>query len=196
MAWLLIPSDEQKSRIVRANSTSEHKQQLTGDVMKETPQEYAQRITATIGSIDPLQQLAETPERLDRALSRFSRDQLRKRPAPEKWSPAEIAIHLSEVEMVVGVRVRLVVGTNGIAIQGFDQDAWATRYDKADLATALAAFHALRSANLAFYRSLTTEQWEQYGMHSERGKETARRIVQLCAGHDINHLRQLETMPV
>lgn len=163
--------------------------------MAETPQQYAQRITETIGSIQPLQQLAETPERLTRALARFSPAKLRHRPAPGKWSPAEIAIHLSETEMVIGVRVRLVVGMNGIAIQGFDQDAWATRYTKADFDTCLASFKALRAANLDFYRSLSDEEWEHYGMHSERGRETARRIVQLCAGHDINHLRQLETMP-
>jgi hypothetical protein len=162
--------------------------------MADTAQEYVQRIINTIGSTDPLQSLAEAPGRLSAVLARFSSEQLRKRPAPGKWSPAEIAIHMSEVEMVVGVRVRLVVGTNGIGIQGFDQDAWATRYEHADLGTALASFNALRAANLALYRSLTPEQWEHYGMHSERGKESARRIVLLCAGHDINHLRQLEAL--
>ncbi|ABF41165.1 hypothetical protein Acid345_2164 [Candidatus Koribacter versatilis Ellin345] len=163
--------------------------------MAETAQEYVQRIIATLGDIDPLQSLAETPGKLDRILSSFPEEQIRRRPAPGKWSPAEIAIHLSEVEMVVGVRVRLVIGTNGIAIQGFDQDSWATRYGHTDLDIALEAFRALRAANVAFYRSLSPEQWEQYGMHSERGKETARRIVELCAGHDINHLRQIEAIP-
>lgn len=162
--------------------------------MPETAHQYVQRIMTTIGSSDPLQVLAETPERLSKELAKFSPQQLRKRLAPGKWSASEIAIHLSEVEMVVGVRVRLVVGNNGIAIQGFDQDAWAERYDKTDLDTALDAFGALRAANLAMYRALAPEQWEHYGMHSERGKETTRRIVQMCAGHDINHLRQLEAM--
>lgn len=162
--------------------------------MAETAQEYVQRIVTNLGSTDPLQQLAETPERLNRALKKFSPEGLRKRPAPGKWSPAEIAIHLSEVEMMVGVRVRLVVGSSGTAIQGFDQDAWAKRYQHTDLAPALAAFYALRTANLAMYRSLTPEEWEHYGIHSERGKETARKIVLLCAGHDINHLQQIEAM--
>lgn len=160
--------------------------------MPETPQQYVQRILTMLGSTDPVQVLAETPSRLPQVLAKFSPEAMRKRPAPNKWSPAEIVVHLSEVEMVVGVRVRLVVGTNGIAIQGFDQDAWATRYDRADVDTALAAFKALRAANVAMYRALTPEQWEHYGLHSERGKESAHRIVQLCAGHDLNHLRQLE----
>jgi hypothetical protein len=104
--------------------------------MAETTQEYVQRILNTIGSRDPLQVLGETPQQLSAQLARFTPERLRQRPAPGKWSPAEIAIHLSEVEMVVGVRVRLVVGTNGIGIQGFDQDAWAARYRETDLAIA------------------------------------------------------------
>jgi hypothetical protein len=162
--------------------------------MAETPQEYAGRILNTLGSRDPLDVLQETPQLLSCLMAKFSAEQVKKRPAPGKWSPMEIAVHLSEVEMMVGVRVRLVLGANGIGIQGFDQAAWAARYDHADLGTSLAAFYALRAANLTLYRSLTPEQWEHFGMHSERGRETARRVVQLCAGHDINHLRQLEAM--
>lgn len=162
--------------------------------MAETAQQYVQRILTNLGDTDPLAILAQTPHKLDTVLARIPAAQLRERPAPGKWSPAEIAIHLSEVEMVVSVRVRLVVGSNGASIQGFDQDAWATRYRDTDLDLALASFRALRAANLAFYRSLTNEQWEHYGMHSERGKETARRIVELCAGHDLNHLGQLEAI--
>jgi len=162
--------------------------------MAETHQAYVQRILGTLGTTDPLEVLAATPAKLDSALARFRREQLRTRPAPGKWSAAEIAIHLSEVEMMIGVRVRLVVGQDGVAIQGYDQDAWAARYGNVDLDLALQAFKALRAANLAFYRSLTEEQWEHYGMHSERGKETARRIVELCAGHDLNHLKQIEAL--
>lgn len=160
--------------------------------MSETVQDYIQRILTTLGGRDPVDVLSETPGRLAPIVNSFSPEHLRKRPAPGKWSAAEIVIHLSEVEIAVGWRVRLVVGQNGVAIQGFDQDAWATRYDTADVDTALAVFHALRTANLALYRSLTPVQWEHYGMHSERGKETARRIVEMCAGHDLNHLKQLE----
>jgi hypothetical protein len=160
--------------------------------MAEAVQDYVQRILTTLGGKDPVEVLAATPARLTAVLAKFSPAQLRKRPAPAKWSPAEIVIHLSEVEIAVGWRTRLVVGQNGVPIQGFDQDAWATRYATADLDTALAVFHALRTANLALYRSLTPEQWEHYGMHSERGKETARRIVEMSAGHDLNHLKQLE----
>jgi hypothetical protein len=41
-------------------------------------------------------------------------------------------------------------------------------------------------------KSLTPEQWKQYGMHSERGEETIEHIVRMTAGHDVNHLQQIE----
>jgi hypothetical protein len=40
--------------------------------------------------------------------------------------------------------------------------------------------------------SLTPDQWTQYGVHSERGQETVEQIVRMTAGHDINHLQQIE----
>jgi len=50
----------------------------------------------------------------------------------------------------------------------------------------------LREANLALLESLTPEQWKHYGMHSERGQEAIELIVRMAAGHDINHLQQIE----
>ena len=50
----------------------------------------------------------------------------------------------------------------------------------------------VREANLALLKSLTPEQWKQYGMHSERGQETIDHIVRMTTGHDMNHLQQIE----
>jgi hypothetical protein len=33
-------------------------------------------------------------------------------------------------------------------------------------------------------------------VHSERGEESIERIVQMMAGHDINHVRQIEAILV
>ena len=59
---------------------------------------------------------------------------LRRRPAPDKWSVVEILAHLADTEIVGGFRVRMILGTPGTPIQGFNQDAWVTsgHYDKRD----------------------------------------------------------------
>ena len=41
-------------------------------------------------------------------------------------------------------------------------------------------------------KTLTPEQWKQFGTHSERGQESIERIVQMVAGHDLNHIQQIE----
>ena len=53
-------------------------------------------------------------------------------------------------------------------------------------------FRVLREANLALLESLKPGDWNQYGMHSERGKESIEHIVRMFAGHDVNHLQQIE----
>jgi len=162
--------------------------------MPETAQQYTQRILGYVEGQEPLKVLAASPKKLERLVGRVSAAKARKKPAPDKWSIAEVAAHLADVEIVIGWRVRSVLGAPGTPIQAYDQDAWAAagQYSKRNPRESVAFFKAVRAANLALYKSLTPEQWKQYGMHSERGQESVERIVQMVAGHDLNHLQQIE----
>jgi hypothetical protein len=162
--------------------------------MQETPQQYAQRILGNVAEQEPLKVQAATPKKIERLLARASASKLRKRPAPDKWSVAEILAHLADVEIVVGWRVRLILGAPGTSIQAFDQNSWveACHYDKRSPRDSLAQLRVVRAANLALYKSLLPEQWKHYGMHSERGQESVEHIVRMIAGHDLNHLQQIE----
>jgi len=50
--------------------------------------------------------------------------------------------------------------------------------------------NALFAANASDAQMQTL--WDNYGMHQERGKETITHIVRMHAGHDLNHLGQVE----
>ncbi len=162
--------------------------------MKETPQQYTQRILGYVEGKEPLVVQAATAERLDRLVNGLSTSELRKRPAPEKWSVSEIVAHLDDAEIVTGFRMRLILGMPGAPIAAYDQDSWVTsgHYEKRDPRKSVEQFRVLREANLALLESLTPEQWKHYGMHSERGQETIEGIVRMAGGHDINHLQQIE----
>lgn len=162
--------------------------------MTETPQQYISRIIAQLHDQDPLAVLEASPGKLAALVAGKSESELRRKPALGKWSMAEIIVHLAETEIAVGYRIRMVISVNGTPIQAFDQDAWAVRYPGMPVEPALELFRVLRSANLALLRSLSPEQWEQFGMHAERGKETLRHISRLAAGHDINHLLQVQAL--
>jgi hypothetical protein len=162
--------------------------------MSETPQQYTQRMLANAQGQDPIKLQSATPKKLDRLIRGVSTAKLRKRPAPDKWSVAVILAHLADVEIVVGWRMRSILGSPGTPIQAFDQDAWVTagHYEKRDPRKAVAQHRVAREANLDLLKSLTPDQWKHFGMHSERGQESIEHIARMIAGHDVNHLQQIE----
>jgi hypothetical protein len=162
--------------------------------MTETPQQYTQRIIAHAEGKQPVAVQAATAKKLERSIKGVSTSKLRKRPAPNKWSVSEIAAHLADAEVAIGWRLRLILGAPGTPVTAFDQDAWVTslHYEKRDPRKSVEQFRVAREANLALLKSLTPEQWKHYGMHAERGQETIEHIVRLIAGHDLNHLQQVE----
>src|SRR5580698_1811146 len=162
--------------------------------MQETPQQYIQRILGFVDGKDPLQVQRDTPKKLQKLIKPLTKKQLTQRPEPGKWSIAEVLAHLADAELVGGWRMRLILGNNGVSLQPFDQDVWAETfaYAKRDPAASLETFRVLRENNLALLKALPKNLWENYGMHSERGKETLAHIVRMFAGHDLNHLAQVE----
>jgi len=162
--------------------------------MSETAQQYIQRIMAHSEGKQPVAVQGATAKKLERAIKGVPTSKLRKRPAPNKWSVNEIAAHLADAEVAIGWRLRLILGAPGTPIEAFDQDAWVTslHYEKRDPRKSVEQFRVLREANLALLKSLAPEQWKHYGMHSERGQETIEHIVRLIAGHDLNHLQQID----
>lgn len=53
---------------------------------------------------------------------------------------------------------------------------------------------ASRRWNLSLLRGLSEKDLEREAYHPERGPETLGTIVRLLAGHDLNHLAQLERL--
>jgi len=162
--------------------------------MPETPQEYTKRILGNLNGQEPLTILVATPARLAELTRGEPANVLARNPAPGKWSVTEILAHPADVEMVIGYRIRMILSKPGTAIQAFDQDEWAklSQYVSIPAAQSLERQRVQRESNLTLLKALRPEQWEHHGMHAERGKETVSRVVEMTAGHDINHLRQIE----
>ena len=162
--------------------------------MNETPQQYTHRILGYTDGKQALAVQAATAGKLEILIDGVSVDRLRRRPAPDQWSVSEILAHLADGEIVGGYRLRVILGSPGAPIAAFDQDNWVTsgHYDKRDPLKSLEQFRVLREGNLALLESLEPVQWRHYGVHSERGEESIEHLVHMFAGHDINHLQQIE----
>jgi len=166
--------------------------------MTETQEQYKARILGYVGARDPMHMLAVAPVTIERLLEGASDETLSRTPAPGKWSVREILAHLADDELVGAYRIRMILSAPGTDIQAFDQDVWAAtgRYASRDAATSLALFRMLRETNLALLRQLSPEEWDRFGMHAERGRESVRDVARYFAGHDVNHIRQIEAIVI
>ena len=163
--------------------------------MKETFEQYSARLLSLSAGRDGLEILASTPARIGRAIAGLDDAALRQAPAG-RWSIAQIVAHLADSEIVIAWRIRQILATPGTPLQPFDQNDWARvqRYEEIDAYASLGLFTAVRAAQMRLLRSLTDEELDRYGMHAERGRESIRHLIGLEAGHDLNHLAQIEQL--
>ena len=101
-----------------------------------------------------------------------------------------------DAEIVAGWRVRLTLGHDGAPLQPFDQEVWADafRYEDTDVHESLATFSATRASLLSLLSRVEPGRLMHHGMHAERGVETIDHLIRLYAGHDLNHLAQIERL--
>jgi tRNA-binding EMAP/Myf-like protein len=161
----------------------------------ETPLEYRDRLLSLVEG-DAWSTLESTASRLRSLVLGRPLDVLKRQPAPGRWSVAEILAHLADAEIVAAWRFRTVLATDGVPLQAFDQDTWASafKYAEADPVLSLELFDALRRGTVALLRRVDRGRYRHAGQHAERGPESVEHLIRLYAGHDVNHLRQIDAL--
>jgi uncharacterized damage-inducible protein DinB len=147
-----------------------------------------------LGDRDPIQVIGSTPGRLASLFETLGAEGSERALAPGKWSAREILCHLADCEMVFAFRLRQALAEDNHVIQPFDQEKWAATYSGYEIADALAVFSTARQWNVAFLKSVPAEAHSKKLNHPERGDMTFRVVIETMAGHDLNHLAQIETI--
>ena len=126
------------------------------------------------------------------ALTGATDEELDTRPAPNKWSTREIVHHLADSEMTAAVRLRLLLAVDNPQIVGFDQDEFARRlhYDRPHEAS-VEAFKSARRATAEILERLTDAEWSRGGTHSEHGRYTVERWLEIYSTHAHKHAEQI-----
>ena len=156
-------------------------------------QAYREKMFSLLGERNPLDVMAETASALAEIVSRHPAAVLRTRPFEGKWTPNEIIGHLTDSEWVYGYRLRLILCEDDPTIQGTKQDSWvaALQYNEREPSELLEIFRTLRKLNLDEWKRRSTADLERAGQHNERGTESLGVMLRLVAGHDLNHLGQI-----
>lgn len=147
-----------------------------------------------LGDRDPREVIAGTAARLRATAAALGQEGLEYHPAPGKWNARQILCHLADTEIVYGFRLRQALSEPHHVIQPFDQDAWAKHYDAFDAGEALHLFSTVRDWNWRLIESLPAEAFTKRVSHPERGEMTLQTVVETMAGHDLNHLAQIDAI--
>jgi hypothetical protein len=138
--------------------------------------------------------LAATPAKIRREVAAMSAREIRKRPAPGKWSVQEILAHLEDIERP-GFRARIeaILSQKHSLLRSFDQEARAVekRYDRTDPKRTLESWTRQRRVNLKWLKTLRPAQLKRRGTHDQIGEMTAEQFVCEWAFHDLGHLKQI-----
>jgi len=147
-----------------------------------------------LGDQDPVAAMPVTCERIQRLTTGWSEAQFERPLAPGKWTARQILIHLAQMEIAFGYRVRMALATASYAAQNFDQDRWLAAETSVAAIDARDAMLALNRMNLALFASLSAADRAVGLTHPEYGALTVDWIIHMLAGHQIHHLRQLERL--
>ena len=126
------------------------------------------------------------------ALAGSSDADLDARAAPGKWSAREIVHHLADSEMIAAIRLRLLLAEDQARVTAFDQKLYAGRlyYDR-PIQASVGAFLGARRATAEILDRMTEAQWRREGTHSETGRYTPEKWLEIYAQHAHTHAEQI-----
>jgi len=105
--------------------------------------------------------------------------------APEKWSIRQIVAHLADTELVGAHRFRQVIAEEKPTLVVYDQNAWTRNLDYA---------RRLRAENYELLKALPETAFERTGVHTERGPQSLRQLLETYAEHVETHARQMQAI--
>lgn len=116
------------------------------------------------------------------------------RPKPGAWSIHEIVVHCADSEANAYTRIRMVMAEPNPVITGYDQDAWAARFDyhRRPIESAFAVIESIHAHTGELLPTFTDADWARAGTHSERGAYTAEDWLRDYSEHLFEHVRQIE----
>ncbi|AUS86904.1 DinB family protein [Lysinibacillus capsici] len=128
------------------------------------------------------------------AIEGLTEEELRYKPAPNKWSIHQILIHVTDSEISATPRLKKVLAEDEPILVSFDQDAWANTlsYDLLDREQYLHLFKLLRTSMQPILDNLTSEQSRRVGMYIDQERFTFKQLLEFRVQHVRDHLDQIE----
>ena len=143
-------------------------------------------------SLPCLDILEATPEILRRLMAGVTDADARWKPAPERFSIAEVLAHLSHSEgHCYRMRLERFLSEQRPEFEPDDAQLYLDLYRDADPEDAFEHFEEQRETNIEFIRGLPGSDGSRVALHKEAGEITLAQMLHEWAMHDLGHIRQI-----
>src|ERR1035441_7568213 len=146
----------------------------------------------TDDSLDCLDLLESTPAMLRDLMSEISEDDARWKPAPDRFSIAEVLAHLSHSEgHCYRARLDRFLSEELPEFEPDDASFYYDLYRQANPQDSFDHFEEQRETNVEFMRTLPHSAGDRRALHREAGEITLSQMLPAWAMHDLGHIRQV-----
>jgi len=136
--------------------------------------------------------LEATPGILRGLMSELTDDDARWKPAPDRFSVAEVLSHLSHSEgHCYRMRLDRFLADTRPTFEADDAQMYLDLYQDADPEEAFDQFEEQREINVEYLRGLPAEAGDRVALHQEAGTITLNQMLHEWALHDLGHTRQI-----
>jgi uncharacterized damage-inducible protein DinB len=143
---------------------------------------------------DVIEQLTRGPVMVRALIASVPPADLKRRPAPERWSAHEHACHLALVEPLWAERLERIVTEDVPTIMSYepDTDEAPDRLLSMDLDRALDDHERGRRALLARLQSVPPEAWQRRAVNTAHARYSLFLMLRHAAMHDMLHAYRIE----
>jgi hypothetical protein len=139
-----------------------------------------------------LELLNATPAILRGLMSEMSAEDARWKPAPDRFSIAEVLAHLSHSEVdCYRKRIDRFLAEEMPEFESDDAQMHLDLYRNADPDAAFGDFEGRRKTNVERLRALPSAAGNRTALHREAGEITLSQMLHEWALHDLGHIRQV-----
>lgn len=139
-----------------------------------------------------LDMLEATPGILRGLMSELTEEDARWKPAPGRFSVAEVLAHLSHSEgHCYRMRLDRFMSESLPEFEPDDAQMYLDLYRDADPKYAFDQFEEQRETNLEYLRDLPAGAGDRLALHKEHGRISLAQMLHEWALHDLGHIRQI-----
>ncbi|MBM2839847.1 MAG: putative metal-dependent hydrolase [Bacteroidetes bacterium] len=146
--------------------------------------------------LDLIQQIAEAPVHLRKAVAGLSAEQLDTPYRPGGWTVRQVAHHLPDSHLNAYVRMKLALTESQPTIKPYNEKLWAELHDvkTAPVETSLTLLESLHERWVLLLRSLAPEDFLKTMLHPENGVINLDFIVQMYSWHGRHHVAHITAL--